>query len=218
MSYHIYVVYLVYLHCEIQHKSPYNVRFGPGKVLEKSLVLIHQNLWEPCYLNQCWVVVNSNLRNKLWVKFKQNSKKFYFKKMHLKMLSGKWRPFCLELNVLTLQHVWPTSINASPELNSFIKRHPLYCNHQQTMGCLFWAFWTWTWTWTWTWCTEDARPYLTHTDELWGAYCDDPIAACQTPICGHKLWPTSLERRRIVRRKSWRCWLTSTVGTFCHRY
>ena len=40
-----YVVYLVYLHCEIHHKSPYNVRFGPGKVLEKSLVLIHQNLW-----------------------------------------------------------------------------------------------------------------------------------------------------------------------------
>ena len=41
------MVYLVYLHCEIHHKSPYNVRFGPGKVLEKSLVLVHQNLWEP---------------------------------------------------------------------------------------------------------------------------------------------------------------------------
>ena len=26
---------------------------------------------------------------------------FSFKKMHLKMLSGKWRPFCLCLNVLT---------------------------------------------------------------------------------------------------------------------
>ena len=26
-----------------------------------------------------------------------------FKKMHLKMLSGKWRPFCLSLNVLTSQ-------------------------------------------------------------------------------------------------------------------
>ena len=42
------MVYLVYLYGEIQHKSTYNVRFGPGKVLEKSLVLIHQNLWEPC--------------------------------------------------------------------------------------------------------------------------------------------------------------------------
>ena len=30
---------------------------------------------------------------------------FSFKKMHLKMSSGKWRPFCLGLNVLmTLRH------------------------------------------------------------------------------------------------------------------
>ena len=28
---------------------------------------------------------------------------FSFKKMHLKMSSGKWRPFCLGLNVLMLQ-------------------------------------------------------------------------------------------------------------------
>ena len=27
---------------------------------------------------------------------------FPFKKMHLKMSSAKWRPFCLGLNVLTL--------------------------------------------------------------------------------------------------------------------
>ena len=27
---------------------------------------------------------------------------FSFKKMHLKMSSGKWRPFCLGLNVLKL--------------------------------------------------------------------------------------------------------------------
>ena len=27
---------------------------------------------------------------------------FSFKKMHLKQLSAKWRPFCLSLNVLTL--------------------------------------------------------------------------------------------------------------------
>ena len=30
---------------------------------------------------------------------------FSFKKMHLKRSSGKWRPFCLGLNVLTLAHV-----------------------------------------------------------------------------------------------------------------
>ena len=30
---------------------------------------------------------------------------FSFKKMHLKMLSGKWRPFCLSLNVLIVNSV-----------------------------------------------------------------------------------------------------------------
>ena len=29
---------------------------------------------------------------------------FSFKKMHLKMLSAKWRPFCLGLNVLIITH------------------------------------------------------------------------------------------------------------------
>ena len=43
-----YVFFYIYLHFEIHHKSPYNLRFGPAKVLEKSLVLIHQYLWEPC--------------------------------------------------------------------------------------------------------------------------------------------------------------------------
>ena len=45
---HVCGIFLVYQHCEIHHRCPYNTRFGPGKVLEKSLVLIHQNLWEPC--------------------------------------------------------------------------------------------------------------------------------------------------------------------------
>ena len=32
---------------------------------------------------------------------------FSFKEMHLKMSSGKWRPFCLGLNVLTTQYPEP---------------------------------------------------------------------------------------------------------------
>ena len=32
---------------------------------------------------------------------------FSFKKMHLKMSSGKWRPFCLGLNVLKVSHYLP---------------------------------------------------------------------------------------------------------------
>ena len=31
---------------------------------------------------------------------------FSFKKMHLKLLSGKWRPFCLNLNVIYGPSVW----------------------------------------------------------------------------------------------------------------
>ena len=38
--------------------------------------------------------------------------KFSFKKMHLQMLSGKWRPFCLSLNVLNT--VWLPSTYIRP--------------------------------------------------------------------------------------------------------
>ena len=50
------------------------------------------------YLNQCWNIVNSNLRNKLQWNLKQHT--FSFKKIHLKMSSAKFWPFCLGLNVL----------------------------------------------------------------------------------------------------------------------
>ena len=36
---------------------------------------------------------------------------FSFKKMHLKMLSAKWRPFCLSLNVLIKLHYSHGSLN-----------------------------------------------------------------------------------------------------------
>ena len=34
---------------------------------------------------------------------------FSFKKMHLKMSSGKWQPFCIDLNVLTEPMLWQPS-------------------------------------------------------------------------------------------------------------
>ena len=40
-------IFSVHLHCEICYKRPYIERFGPGKVLENSLVLIHQNRGVP---------------------------------------------------------------------------------------------------------------------------------------------------------------------------
>ena len=55
---------------------------------------------------KCWNIVNSNLRNKFQWNLKRNSL-FSFKKMHLKMSSGKWQPFCLSLNVLNQGGIKP---------------------------------------------------------------------------------------------------------------
>ena len=61
--------------------------------------------WAPNhYVNQCWLVVNRILENKLqWkvnlliiIKIQQ----FSITKMRLNMSSAKWQPFCLGLNVL----------------------------------------------------------------------------------------------------------------------
>ena len=50
------------------------------------------------YLNQWWNIVNWTLGNKLqW-----NLILYLYKKMHLKMSSGNWQPFCLGLNVLNV--------------------------------------------------------------------------------------------------------------------
>ena len=55
------------------------------------------------YLNQWWNIVNSNLTNSSEVV--SEIRTFAFRKMHLKMLSAKWGPFCLGLNVST-SHPW----------------------------------------------------------------------------------------------------------------
>ena len=62
---------------------------------------------------QAIIWINAGINWTLW---EQTSVKsliklyiFWFNKMHLKLLSGNWQPFCLGLNVLT-----PLSINSSP--------------------------------------------------------------------------------------------------------
>ena len=42
---------------------------------------------------------------------------FSFKKMHLKMSSGKWRPFCLGLNVLTLNMRGPSYLGLTRSIS-----------------------------------------------------------------------------------------------------
>ena len=51
-------------------------------------------------LSHCWNTVNWTLRNKLQWNFNRNSD-ISFQKMHLKVSSAKWQPFCFGLNVLT---------------------------------------------------------------------------------------------------------------------
>ena len=61
------------------------------------------NGWSaPChYLNQCWNIANSKLRNTLQWNLKWSEiHTFSFTKMHLEMSSAKWRQFCLGLNVI----------------------------------------------------------------------------------------------------------------------
>ena len=50
------------------------------------------------YLNQCWDIVNWNLRNKFHEILSQ-TEAYSFKNMYLKKSSGQWRPFCLGLNL-----------------------------------------------------------------------------------------------------------------------
>ena len=50
------------------------------------------------YLNQCWNNFDWAHRNKLQLNFNLNSN--IFNKLHLKMFSVKWRPFCVGLDGL----------------------------------------------------------------------------------------------------------------------
>ena len=61
------------------------------------------------YLNQCWNIVNWTLRNTNFSEILIAIHMFSFKKLHLKMSSGKWRPFCLSLNVSTYINSWKFS-------------------------------------------------------------------------------------------------------------
>ena len=64
------------------------------------------------YLNHCWNVVNWNCRYKLQWNFNRNS--CIFSQINaFKIPSGKWRPFCLGLNVF-IKYKKITYLNVSP--------------------------------------------------------------------------------------------------------
>ena len=57
------------------------------------------------YLNQCWVIVNWTLMNKLQWNFNQNTK-FFIKNMHMNISSAKWWPFSPGRNELIKLRFW----------------------------------------------------------------------------------------------------------------
>ena len=57
-------IFPVHLYGKICHKSPYNRKLEPGKDLEKCVVLIHGNVWEPCHLTH-WGQVTHIFTSKL---------------------------------------------------------------------------------------------------------------------------------------------------------
>ena len=68
---------------------------------------------------------------------------FSFKKMHFKMSSGKWRPFCLGLNVLTHLPVdIMTAILQTTLPNAFWwTKSIFYCDSNFTEVCFQWSSW-----------------------------------------------------------------------------
>ena len=75
------------------------------------------------YLDQCLNSVNEILGKIFQWNFNQNTTIFIIEKMHWKILSGKRRPFCLSLNVLTFEFVndlwgsnWQKCVNTCDEM------------------------------------------------------------------------------------------------------
>ena len=90
---------------------------------------------------------------------------FSFKEMHLKMSSGKWRPFCLGLNVLISIYLLTNlcRIPARPAGGCNLKWWRMF--HQEYQ-CLwptpetFWLPWNW-------WRIPHNHDLLIHTELLW---------------------------------------------------
>ena len=105
-------------------------------------------------LTNAWIL----LIGPLGTKFNEISIKirtYSFKEIHLKMSSGKWRPFCLGLNVLTprsacweyiwnsLQHYWSLMIP-----HSYLIKHKAHNSNWSKLTC------------TWLYVLRSSRCYI----------------------------------------------------------
>ena len=120
---HMYIVHhvvIVYITLSIHH---YNISFYKNCQNNSCFVLIHVFMnTSTKILNQCYLVVNWILQNLnqdisislIYVELNQNAniftqqmQTFSFKKMHFKILSAKWQPFCSGLCVLIQKDLTP---------------------------------------------------------------------------------------------------------------
>ena len=90
---------------------------GSALVQVMACRLVSATPMTPLPSNQCWLIVNWTLQNKLqWNSNQIKIQNFSFMKMHLKMSSAKWQPFCPggdELTELPLGKVTATCAKAS---------------------------------------------------------------------------------------------------------
>ena len=68
------------------------------------------------HLNQCWLISNYIPKDTFQLII-SNYQKYSFKKMHFKMSSAKWRPFCFSFHVsINQSRIYPSSYSTSSTL------------------------------------------------------------------------------------------------------
>ena len=102
-----------------------------GYIQHAHFVFLHAKPWIPGGENSIFTVVTDEiyLTGPLGTNFSEiliEIDTFSFKKMHLKMSSGRWRPFCLGLNVLTVPLVYHGKMHAVIS-GCAKKRHTVKC-------------------------------------------------------------------------------------------
>ena len=107
----VQLLLLKYSHTLQTRKSSYQICLTHwGRVMH--ICLLPDRCQLSHYLNHCWNIVNWNCRYKLQWNFNRNSC-IFIEINAFKISSGKWRPFCLSLNVF-IMYKKITYLNVSP--------------------------------------------------------------------------------------------------------
>ena len=85
-------------------------------------------------LNLCWIMVSRDLRNKVqWNSNRNTVQTFSLTKMHLKISSAKWRPFCPGGDELTTKLILASLLQLMLGINNTYSQHcPCHVNIMPT--------------------------------------------------------------------------------------